>query len=49
MPKGNSQQKVIPDARIRHQQGVLNREKRAALLRVRTGPECPEGHLRELT
>ena len=49
MPKGNSQQKGIPDARIHHQQGVLNREKRAALLRVRTGPECPEGHLRELT
>ena len=22
---------------------------RAALLRVRTGPECPEGNLRELT
>ena len=27
----------------------LNREARAALLRVRTGPECPEGNLRELT
>ena len=27
----------------------LGREARAALLRVRTGPECPEGHLRELT
>ena len=26
----------------------LNREERAALLRVRTGPECPEGNLREL-
>ena len=26
-----------------------NREERAALLRVRTGPECPEGNLRELT
>ena len=26
----------------------LNREVRAALLRVRTGPECPEGSLREL-
>ena len=26
----------------------LNREVRAALLRVRTGPECPEGNLREL-
>ena len=27
----------------------LDREARAALLRVRTGPECPEGNLRELT
>ena len=27
----------------------LNREVRAALLRVRTGPECPENNLRELT
>ena len=24
----------------------LNREARTALLRVRTGPECPEGNLR---
>ena len=27
----------------------LNREMRAALLRIRTGHECPEGNLRELT
>ena len=27
----------------------LDREARAALLRVRTGPECPQGNLRELT
>ena len=27
----------------------LDREVRAALLRVRTGPECPEGNLKELT
>ena len=27
----------------------LGREVRAALLRVRTGPECPEGNLRKLT
>ena len=26
----------------------LNREAQAALLRVRTGPECPEDNLREL-
>ena len=27
----------------------LSREAPAALLRVRTGPECPKGNLRELT
>ena len=27
----------------------LGREEQAALLRVRTRPECPEGNLRELT
>ena len=27
----------------------LNRDAWAALLRVRTRPECPEGNLRELT
>ena len=27
----------------------LSREARAALLRVRMGPQCPEGNLRELT
>ena len=27
----------------------LGREVRAGLPRVRTGPECPEGNLRELT
>ena len=27
----------------------LNREAPAALLRIRMGPECPEGNLRELT
>ena len=26
-----------------------NREEQAALLRVRTGPECPEGNRRELS
>ena len=29
--------------------GGLGREARAALLRVRTRPECPEGNLMELT
>ena len=47
MPKSNSQQKSTPDTRIRHQQ--VGAERRgAALLRVRTGPESPEGNRREL-
>ena len=37
MPKSNSQQESTPDARIRHQQVGADGEKRAALLRVRTG------------
>ena len=49
MPKSNSQQKSTPDAHIRHQQGGAYGEEGAALLRVRTGPECPEGNWRELT
>ena len=48
MPKNNSQQKSTPDARIHHQQVGADGEERAALLRVRTGPECPEGNRREL-
>ena len=27
----------------------LDREAREALLKVRTGPDCPKGNLRELT
>ena len=50
MPKGNSPsgeaaQMPAPTTSKR----VLGREARAALLRVRTRPECPEGNLRELT
>ena len=48
MPKSNSQQKSTPEARTRHQQVKQDGEERAALLRVRTGPECPEGSRREL-
>ena len=48
VPKGNSQQRSSPDARIHHQQVGVNGEERAALLRVRTGPDCREGNLREL-
>ena len=50
MPKGNSPsgEAVQTPAPATSKQG-LGREARAALLRVRTQPECPEGNLSELT
>ena len=50
MPNGNSPSREAAQmpAPATSKQG-LGREARAALLRVRTGPECPEGNLRELT
>ena len=49
MPNNNFQQGTSPDTHDCHQQaGGLNRKVRAALLRVRARPECPEGNLREL-
>ena len=50
MPNGNSPsgETVQMPASATSKQG-LGREARAALLRVRTGPECPKGNLRELT
>ena len=48
VPKSNSQQKSTPDTRIRHQQEGWNGEEQVALLRVRTGPECPEDNRRKL-
>ena len=48
-PNHNSQQRSSPDTRSATSKWGLGREARAALLRVRTGPECPEGNLRELT
>ena len=44
-PSGEAAQTPAPAT---SKQG-LGTEARAALLRVRTGPECPEGNLRELT
>ena len=44
----NAQQRSSPDMSATSEQG-LNREVPAALLRVRTGTECPEDNLRELT
>ena len=46
MPNCNSQRRSSPDTQVSKQ--GLNRETQAALLRVRTGPECPEDNLREL-
>ena len=50
MPNGNSTsgEAVQTPAPATSKRG-LGREARAALLRVRTRPECPEGNLRELT
>ena len=44
-PSGEQAQTVASDT---SKQG-LGREAQAAVLRVRTGPECPKGNLRELT
>ena len=44
-PSGEQAQTVASDT---SKQG-LGREAQAAVLRVRTGPECPEGNLREVT
>ena len=44
-PSGEAAQTPAPATSKRG----LGREARAALLRVRTGPECPEGNLRKLT
>ena len=44
MPNSNSQMLASPTSNWR-----LDREPWAALLRVRSGPECPQGNLRELT
>ena len=50
VPNGNSPsgEAAQTSASATSKQG-LGREVQAALLRVRTGPECPEGNLRELT
>ena len=50
MPNGNSPSREVAQtpAPATSKQG-LGREARAALLRERTGPECPEGNLSELT
>ena len=50
MPNGNSPTvEVAQTPAPATRKWGLGREARAALLRVRTRPECPEGNLRELT
>ena len=44
MPNSNSQKLASPTSKWGR-----DREEQCALLRIRTGPECPEGNLRELT
>ena len=50
MPSGNSpSREVVQTPAPATRKRGLGREVRAALLRVRTRPECPEGNLSELT
>ena len=49
MPKGNSQQKSTPDARIRHQQVEAERRGAGGIAWGKDRPEGPEGSWRELT
>ena len=50
MPNGNSPSgEAAPTLASTTSKWGLDREARAALLRVRTRPECPEGNLKELT
>ena len=50
MPNGNSSNReAAQTSASATSKRRLGREAWAALLRVRTGPECPEGNLRELT
>ena len=48
MPNSNSQQSSSPELASSTSKQGLDRETLAALLRVKTGPECPKGNLREL-
>ena len=45
-PPAEKQHRRLPPATSKR---GLGRKAQAALLRVRIGPECPEGNLRELT
>ena len=48
VPNSNSQQRSSPEARIHHQQVGVEQGGTGCMLRVRTGPECPEDNLKGL-
>ena len=48
-PNCNSQRRNSPDACIRHQRAGAEQGGAGCMLSVRTGPECPEDNLREMT
>ena len=47
-PNHNSQQRSSPDTHIHGQRVQAGQGVAGCMLRVRTGPECPEDNLREL-
>ena len=49
MPKATPGREAVQTSASATSKQGLDREARAALLRVRTRPECPKGNLRELT
>ena len=49
VPNHNSQWKNSPDAHFHHQRVGPGQGGKGCMLRVRTGPDCPEDNLRELT
>ena len=49
MPKATPSREAAQTLASAASKWGLDRETWAALLRVRTGPECPKGNLRELT
>ena len=48
-PNCNCQRRSSPDACVGHQRAGAEQGGAGCMLRVRTGPECPENNLRELT
>ena len=48
-PNGNSQQRSCPDAHVCYQQEEAGQGGAGCMVKVRTGPECLEDNLRELT